>query len=994
MSKEINNYFYDLLKEIAEKPNTDISASSPFDNLEVKEPIKYATDESKLDFYNTTIENLSYKTSDTFFSKKYLEDLKHALGNPDEFTEMDFKDRKKVQERVSRLNNVEFSWKSYSKKLVRNTSSEPTSSLFSEAYSEFEKHMVLYLHPEDESLNKTQRAYRNYFLFKFKTFISGFFTSFLQTPLLNKIPLLLDNSDYERIIKDYLSIKLLFDDLLKVTVKIAHDNLLTNPDLDGGTRRGKELYGEMALAIDSAYLRHRYDKILAMTLVTATLNYCHDSDIIKIDLEELSRIIQFTLYNEPNKYAYEKCGWNIHLDNTANILSYYVNCGVFTNTVTVQNKTVMGGTVKTRLKYILPNKITYCFTALNAPRILSPGPVKSYNVDMLIKPVIFGHGTVTKSDNLLKSLTYSRKKRYRISESFLTLCTHLLEHSPYSKIGVLLGESPMDLGFPTESDYNSQKYAYETASTKPAATILNFYIAQQIKTTAVSLKETPIRNFSKTLALSQSTNMESIHYLHAEHEHLLLQETLMARKFAITTCKLAKPFIGFPLHIVDTLCIRLRMYPLEHWISRTSGVFKHLLCEFSSKKITLKGLENLLFCYYAPDKVLNKKFRTYLKGNTLSKKKGFNLLLSFFEDNPLDFTVVDSALYFMNLHMEICKIKKTRTTSVNVEIDQTASGVVFLALLLGDRKMAQVSNLIESTSSCPYSFMMSQTASFIENNLDNKGDIAIKFLCTSRKAHKYALMCYIYSQTHLGRMVDLIDRFVEEMGYFPLEIDRETIKEFSVKYEQFINTTFPGVSRKLAIIYQAADLMVVESGNTSIRTLEGEIITWSFYKHRSTKRTTFNPVDHSTKTYSVRVFEEEAQDESVVRKEQNRFVSDRITHKRKLLSYLIHSIDAAVMRHFIKVMYEKHNCYINHLHDCVILHPNYVDAFYHEVDLLYREKRMFSMASDLIFDQVKSNVSTGSQPKVDKLKNDFVELMDDFYAEINFDPRNLYKPED
>ena len=43
-------------------------------------------------------------------------------------------------------------------------------------------------------------------------------------------------------------------------------------------------------------------------------------------------------------------------------------------------------------------------------------------------------------------------------------------------------------------------------------------------------------------------------------------------------------------------------------------------------------------------------------------------------------------MYFMHLHVEILKTKKVNKTDVNIEIDQTASGIVFLSLLLKRQK--------------------------------------------------------------------------------------------------------------------------------------------------------------------------------------------------------------------------------------------------------------------------------------------------------------------
>jgi hypothetical protein len=62
------------------------------------------------------------------------------------------------------------------------------------------------------------------------------------------------------------------------------------------------------------------------------------------------------------------------------------------------------------------------------------------------------------------------------------------------------------------------------------------------------------------------------------------------------------------------------------------------------------------------------------------------LLYDFFHNNYLDFTKIKNTMYFMHLHVEILKTKKVNKTDVNIEIDQTASGIVFLSLLLKRQK--------------------------------------------------------------------------------------------------------------------------------------------------------------------------------------------------------------------------------------------------------------------------------------------------------------------
>jgi len=120
--------------------------------------------------------------------------------------------------------------------------------------------------------------------------------------------------------------------------------------------------------------------------------------------------------------------------------------------------------------------------------------------------------------------------------------------------------------------------------------------------------------------------------------------------------------LSYHIYITDKMCIRLRLYPVEHWISRTSGVLKHLLCYYKSIKLTLKGLISLM------PSVLRLRsrpyitlFNIYITKNNISDKK---LLFDFFYNNYLDFTKIKNTLY---LHVGLLKTQKVNKTDVNIE---------------------------------------------------------------------------------------------------------------------------------------------------------------------------------------------------------------------------------------------------------------------------------------------------------------------------------------
>jgi len=130
----------------------------------------------------------------------------------------------------------------------------------------------------------------------------------------------------------------------------------------------------------------------------------------------------------------------------------------------------------------------------------------------------------------------------------------------------------------------------------------------------------------------------------------------------------------------------------------------------------------------------------------------------------------------LNLHLAILKaIDNDYYTAVNVEVDQNASALVILSIILRSKKMAEATNTIGgSVKSSPYDIVRSKAKDFLETtrykglmdkdaedttnlNLESftfENKDVIDFICKSRDLHKYAIMCFCYNQTSHGRIED------------------------------------------------------------------------------------------------------------------------------------------------------------------------------------------------------------------------------------------------
>jgi hypothetical protein len=191
--------------------------------------------------------------------------------------------------------------------------------------------------------------------------------------------------------------------------------------------------------------------------------------------------------------------------------------------------------------------------------------------------------------------------------------------------------------------------------------------------------------------------------------------------------------------------------------------------------------------------------------------------------------------------------------------------------------------------------------SFYDGNIENKNDKVIELFSSSKKIHKYALMCYSYNQGVFGRTEGFVDRWKEVYGTKPNSIEWKCLNEISLKYTKFIDEIFPGLNFKFKILDEIVLLVVNNVGYLKIRTVDGALITWRFYKKERKIRKSFNPHNMVSENYALYT--------SITDKE-GRLVIDVEQFKLKFRSYLIHSVDAGVIRSIINRMYDKHkyNC--------------------------------------------------------------------------------------
>jgi hypothetical protein len=82
------------------------------------------------------------------------------------------------------------------------------------------------------------------------------------------------------------------------------------------------------------------------------------------------------------------------------------------------------------------------------------------------------------------------------------------------------------------------------------------------------------------------------------------------------------------------------------------------------------------------------------------------------------------------------------------------------------------------------------------------------------------------------------------------------------------------------------------------------------------------------------------------------------------------------MRFFINEYYKSTKKRLNHLHDCVCIHPNDVDTFYKIASEIYCKPEMKTLAEDLIFENIIHNSVKPQTSELIELKNEFISNKD------------------
>lgn len=946
----------DKLKQIIEFASKEPIKS---DNLDYNtDPNKYLITESKSKpklNYNKTdlyegkkVNTINHTESSTFYTDEYIKLLGQLLGNPKEFKEKPMYVKKMVQEDILHLSEDDFSLKTYLHKSVNEANN--FHSIFP---SEFDKFSVL-INKLRTQKHKGQRSYLNRPSYKLANCVKEIHEIMKSQGLhVDK----LDNFTEEnaKVINDlYLTPKIMFNKICTMFLKIAKDRMFS---------RSLNVYDEKALYV---YNHEAVYKILDhMVLVTVI-----DAIVFKVTLKKSIKPLDAIVRAVKNQII---C--NLHLINNKTPVKQYkdhlkavINCftlsGLFGD---VEKTTKLNKTV---IKYRLPSKLTNSLGKYTVPpRIVKPDKVTIRTLAEFMIPSQTTSVKVVPSQDLLDSLNTSNGKRFRINETFVDILDKLeLEN--------------LDVNYPITpsrdiSELNSRLETHEDSFGYFKNEMLN-----RLQTTLINYKlnlTTPYQyRYATNLTVCETRSIHESYKI-----RLKLSEMVLNRKAGLTRICLAKLLKGFPLYYTNKLCSTSRQFAKEYLLSRHIGCLKLLRCDYTPKTITKSGLIYLLKAYYCDDQDKLSKLEEYISKNSASNKH----MKEFYDNNRIDYGSKKSLTYFMLLSAELQKVFLTRKTSILLQLDQVASGLVFMSLLFKNKSLAKQCFVVENKGCVgAYQYAQDNFKTFFDDSCDYKNDKVFDLFVTDRKIHKYALMCYSYKQTTYGRTNDFVSRWKEVYKTNPNKDEWDCLQKVSSDYTKFIDKLYPGLDSQIKKLDKILKLVADNSGSVRIRSIDGDIIEWSFYKTEVSVRKALNPVRMTSESY--RLHTQKLDDQNNPEVDLNQF-------KVKFLSYIVHSVDASIMRRLVNMMYRENGYRVDQLHDCIMANPNQIDNIYDCLDRIYNSSELVNFMEENVFRTFMQSVSHDKKKRLQSLINDFKSHNDEsLEKDLKVDVRKMYTFED
>ena len=928
-------------------------------------------------YYETVAEKLLFH-SNNLFTDNFIDELRSILVNSTTRGSTFKRLPKHIKEqKVAELNDLlqtETMWKDLVKTSKFN--SMKIVEIFPEESAQFEKafNKGFLIQPTDSSVVQKNRKG----VTKMKKYYAGLF-AFIRSNLniLNDRGNEFQFSDKElTALASGINPHFLFQDLAKISMKKAYDTSI-NIEKSNPTHYYKKLLDTNFLKARKHDLFYSATKYINIYFTSHLLNHLSEKGFLKnSDVENIINILKYfeEIYKDTRKL-------NLPYDNkwyllSTDLIQIFLSFLESTTLIKYKETEKKRGTQKTVIVYTFNHKLDRSIAfSKNLPRIIPPLKAETNKcVFNWIAPMNRGTCNLQASKEALSSLNIAQRKEFVINSKFVDLLKDVDLHQKSA------------LEFPTKEDFSKTTKFFEQWSDTEWSSLMNSTFYRTSKT-IFGIKKRTKRGFNdKILNFCKITFLESFANAAYNEVRADLVKKRSMRQLLLTSIQIGELYKGYPLYYGTLLDFRLRMYPLQYLMSRTSGYLKNILEDSIPRKVTKKGWINMLEAYYSPEPELLNKFK-------LLGPNEMNSIFEFFKTNKRN--LEKQPLYFKMLESELDTLflsnQKKVYTSVQLEIDQVGSGPTIVALLIKNETLARKCNLLGGDFNCIYTFLLEETINYLKskNNFKLEIDVttskAYKLLTSNRKSQKYALMCFFYSEQHKSRTERWVTQYEEEYGLDIPNEEYELLSKFSIKYSDFMNNCFPGLNTQLKILNDAMLILVKQGLPVKLGTLDKCVLSWDFDNSIELKRNYYNPTSGSHEQYKYYVNSDILQGKSATRINK---------HRSSFRPNFVHSIDSAIMRIFIQKFYKKTKKRLNHLHDCVMLHPNDVEHFYNIVSEVYCDEKMSTLAEDLFFNQIKKDLAGEPLVNFEKLEKKFLKNSDDFtITKEIFDPRKCYKYE-
>lgn len=625
-----------------------------------------------------------------------------------------------------------------------------------------------------------------------------------------------------------------------------------------------------------------------------------------------------------------------------------------------------------RIIYIVPECFfDHIISESHFPELIKPDSwIKNdiFSDISYIKEIKNGVSEIILSNESQNVLELSQKKEFKINTSIIELFNELDKLS-YKDV-VDLDLSPF---IPLSVIENEINYIKDNKDHLISKELYSKYITplyQKYKKRSIVIEKIKEEGF-----ISENEFKNHHNY---KNRQLRLISMYESRRISNTFIQIAEILKDMRLYYINTIDYRSRMYPYNFLFSRTTGIYKHFLMDYESTDLDDSGLINLLNAYYTFNTELLNKFNKYCKEHYNKKD-----IINFFKDNQIK-NNKSNYIYFKLLENEITKIYKSNNykSSFLIELDQKSSSSVFLSFLFKQKSLARQCNILNEKGNDVPNYLSSKTLKFFHSKGWTTADeinIVNDFL-SNRKLHKYAFMCFCYNQLAYGRW----EQWFKNTNIQLNEKQKDCIIKFSQSYEEFLEMCFPNIIKKRDAINNIFKEILKDINEAHIKTLDNSTLKWKIFFKKSEIKKFKSIYSKENKRISFR--------NGIINNFNELDYGKMI---RSFLPGLIHSIDAAVMRIIINKLYNKSGkkCLIQHIHDAVLIHPNYIDTFYFVINLIYNEEKILdNLLKKCILNVNLPSMRNDAIRKVLEIYKTVFENSDDNFKieEVDINPRDMY----